>query len=308
MEVIIMNGNQITAKTSSSLKWSTITEIMAKLITPIVSIILTKLIAEEFFGIVSSILMLITLMEVFSAYGFCNAVIQKKFKDEAAMKKAQNVAFTVNACLSIILFIILLIASEPLTVLMVNDVKYQLAFIVLATQIVIFGFKSVPEAVLKRLFQFKRLFIIRIITALSSLLIAVPLAFVLPNELKFWAIVISAVAPELLKMMLLFTISKLKIRFEFSKLVFKELLGFSMFNLLGGIIVWAISWVDFFFVSFSFDAASAGEYRQPIIQLVQIFSLVEAAVLPVALSALARLKNNKEELARVFYRFQQITA
>ena len=57
-------------------KWSSITEIVAKLITPITSVVLARLLTPEAFGVVTTLTMVITFSEIFRDAGFQKYLIQ----------------------------------------------------------------------------------------------------------------------------------------------------------------------------------------------------------------------------------------
>ena len=60
-------------------KWSAITEVVAKLISPITSMVLARLLAPEAFGVVATITMIVTFAEIFTDAGFQKYLIQHEF-------------------------------------------------------------------------------------------------------------------------------------------------------------------------------------------------------------------------------------
>lgn len=62
-------------------KWSAIAEIAAKLITPITSMVLARLLTPEAFGVVTTLTMIITFAEIFTDAGFQKYLIQHEFVD-----------------------------------------------------------------------------------------------------------------------------------------------------------------------------------------------------------------------------------
>ena len=77
-------SQELNEKSGRALAWSSITEIIAKLIVPIVNIILARLLAPEAFGAVATITMVITFAEVFTDAGFQKYIVQHEFEDEEA--------------------------------------------------------------------------------------------------------------------------------------------------------------------------------------------------------------------------------
>ena len=103
-------ANIINKKVGKATMWSSITEVMAKLVTPFVNILLARLLLPEAFGIVTTITLVISFAEIFTDAGFQKYIIQHEFKDEDELNRSTNVAFWTNlsvsflACLIIFIF------------------------------------------------------------------------------------------------------------------------------------------------------------------------------------------------------------
>ena len=74
--------SELNSKIVKATKWSTITEIVAKLITPITSMVLARLLTPEAFGVVATLTMVITFAEIFTDAGFQKYLIQHEFRDK----------------------------------------------------------------------------------------------------------------------------------------------------------------------------------------------------------------------------------
>ena len=83
----------ISKQIGQATKWSSITEIAAKLISPIVNMVLARLLAPEAFGVVATITMVISFAEIFTDAGFQKYIIQHEFADDEELNKSTNVAF-----------------------------------------------------------------------------------------------------------------------------------------------------------------------------------------------------------------------
>ena len=84
-------------------KWSAIAEILAKLILPISSMVLARLLTPEAFGVVATISMIVSFAEIFTDAGFQKYIIQHEFTDAQDRDESTNVAFWSNLTLSFIL-------------------------------------------------------------------------------------------------------------------------------------------------------------------------------------------------------------
>ena len=63
-------SSNINKKIGKATVWSSITEVMARLVSPIVNIVLARLLLPEAFGVVATITMVISFAEVFTDAGF----------------------------------------------------------------------------------------------------------------------------------------------------------------------------------------------------------------------------------------------
>ena len=102
-------SESINTKVKSATKWSAITEIIAKLITPITSMVLARLLTPEAFGVVATLTMIISFAEIFTDAGFQKYLIQHDFKDEKDQIDSTNVAFWSNLIMSLIIWLIIIV-------------------------------------------------------------------------------------------------------------------------------------------------------------------------------------------------------
>ena len=100
--------------------WSSVTEIIAKLISPIVNIFLARLLLPEAFGVVATITMVISFAEVFTDAGFQKYIIQHEFADENELDKSTNVAFWTNLGISVFACLIIFVFRNQIAELVGN--------------------------------------------------------------------------------------------------------------------------------------------------------------------------------------------
>ena len=68
-----------TKKMYTALKWSTATEFLAKIISPVINMCLARILAPEAFGVLATITMIISFAEIFVESGFQKFLIQYQF-------------------------------------------------------------------------------------------------------------------------------------------------------------------------------------------------------------------------------------
>ena len=85
--------SEIATKVISATKWSTITEIAAKLVSPITTMVLARLLTPADFGVLVTATMVISFSEIFTDAGFQKYLIPlvsgEKFSDKGLIIKHQ---------------------------------------------------------------------------------------------------------------------------------------------------------------------------------------------------------------------------
>lgn len=287
-------GNKI----ANATKWSTITEIMAKLVTPISSMILARILAPEVFGVVASINVIISFCDLFADAGFQKYVIQHELDAEAELDHISNVAFWTNFVISLIIWVIVAAFSKSLANLVGCPGK-ELAVIVACANLTLHSFTSIQSARLKRSMDFKTLFYVRVITIAVPFVVTVPLAFVTKS---YWSIILGTISMNASTAVAMFFLLKWIPKLEYSFKTLKTMLSFSLWSLLESILVWVINWGDTFIVSQILTQYYLGLYKTSMNMVNQILAVVSASMVPVLLSALSRVQNNDKEFKSIYYK------
>ena len=142
----------IDAQVKNATKWSAITEITAKLVTPVTSMVLARLLTPEAYGIIATLSMIIVFAEIFTDAGFQKYIIQHEFKNDEEKDQSINVAFWSNLILSVFLWIVIALFSKPLMRLVGNP-GYEIPLIVVCISTPLAAFSSIQMAVYKRDFE-----------------------------------------------------------------------------------------------------------------------------------------------------------
>jgi PST family polysaccharide transporter len=237
-----VSSNNINQKVGKATAWSSITEIMAKLISPIVNMVLARLLVPEAFGVVATITMVISFAEVFTDAGFQKYLIQHDFKDEDELNKSTNVAFWTNLSVSTLACIIIFIFRHQIANLVGNP-ELGNSISLASILIIIAAFSSIQMARFKRDLDFKSLFVCRIISAFIPFFITIPLAFILKS---YWALVIGTLSINLFNAVYLSVKSKWKFKAFYSFKLLKEMFSFAVWTLIETLVIWLTSNVDIF--------------------------------------------------------------
>ena len=162
---------------ANATKWSAITEVMGKLVAPVSSMILARLLTPDAFGVVATLNMVIAFAEIFTDAGFQKYLIQQPFKDADDRDKDTNVAFWTNLAMSCLIWGIIAIFAEQLATLVGNPGLGKV-LIVACVSIPLAAFSSIQMALFKKDLDFKTLFYRRLVAIIVPLVVTVPLAFI----------------------------------------------------------------------------------------------------------------------------------
>lgn len=293
----------LTSKIVDATKWSAIAEIMAKLVTPVTSMVMARLLTPEAYGVVATFSIVISFAEIFSDAGFQRYLVQHEFADEDERDKSTNVAFWSNLSLSLAVWAIIALSCNTLAE-MVGSPGLGLALVVTCAGIPLTGLCSIYTALFKRAFDFKALFWRRLVSILMPIFVTIPLAIWLRN---YWALVIGNLAGNVANAIFLSVKSKWRPRGFYSFALLKEMLSFCAWSLVDSLLVWCTCYADIFFIGKFLSAYYVGLYKTSISTVWQIVSLVTAIVLPVVMPSLSRLQYDLPEMRKTLLKFQKMT-
>lgn len=293
---------QLNNKIKKASKWSAITELIVRLLVPIVNMVLARLLTPDAFGIVATLNMVISFAEIFTDAGFQKYLVQHEFADDQDRQDSTNVAFWSNLVMSLFLWGIIALFSDGIAKVVGNPGLGNV-LVIACLSIPLAAFSSIQSALYKRDFDFKTLFKVRLVSALIPVFITIPLAFILRS---FWALVIGTLFQNLVNAVLLTCFSKWKPRLYYSWLKLKEMISFSIWSMIEQISIWLTGYVDVFIVGTMLSQYYLGLYKTSSSIVGQIMGLITSATTPILFSSLSRLQNDEEEFKQMFFRFQKI--
>ncbi len=293
-------GNKIINAT----KWSSITEIAAKLVSPLTNMILARIIAPEAFGVVATITMIISFADMFTDAGFQKYLVQHEFKDEQEKHRYANVAFLTNFAVAIFLWGVIALFSEQIATLVGNKGLGEVVAIA-CVQLPLTAFSSIQMALYRRNFDFKMLFWVRMCSLCIPIFITIPLAFL---GLSYWSLIIGTIFMQISNAVILTIKSKWKPKLFYDVRVLKDMLSFSIWSLIEAISIWLTTWIDTFIIGSLLSDHLLGIYKTSTTMVNSLMAIVTASIVPVMFSALSRLQNNNEQFNRTYFKMQRIVS
>lgn len=283
-------------------KWSSLTELAAKLVGPISTMVLARLLTPDAFGVLVTATMIISFAEIFTDAGFQKYLIQHKFDSDEDLYRSTNVAFWSNLVLSLVIWVVIICFSEKIATLVGNDGRGDV-IAVSCFCIPLAAFSSIQMALYKRSFDFKTLFWVRIVGVLIPLLVTIPLAYFTRS---YWSLIVGMIALNLSNAIILTVKSKWRPSLFYSFRLLKDMFSFTAWSMIEAVAIWMTGYVDIFIVGTMLNQYYLGVYRTSMSTVGQIMGLITAATTPVLFSSLSRLQDNDEELKRMFFSFQKL--
>ena len=282
--------------TKQAAKWSVITELAAKCIAPITSMILARILAPEAFGVLATVTMVIAFAEIFVENGFQKYLIQHIFTSKCEEIQYMSVAFWANLFFSLLLWGGICLFNEPIAELVGNPGK---GFLIEITGITIplYGMIGIQTCNLKKKLHFHKLFYVRIGAALVPLFITIPLALF---GMDYWALIIGNILGVAVQSAILFAIGAFKPLFFISWKYLKNMLDYGIWTILNGLATWLGAWIDAFLIGRFLSDYYLGLYRNSTSMIISIFTIVTASIVPVLFSSLSKLQDDDKEFAEMF--------
>lgn len=299
-----MKKDNLQDKVISATKWSSITEIAAKLVSPVTNMVLARILAPEAFGVVATVTMIISFADMFTDSGFQKYLVQHEFKDSEEKYNNANVAFWTNFGISIFLWGLIVIFREQLATLVGNP-GLGIVLAIACCQLPITSFSSIQMALYRRDFNFRALFSVRMVSICIPFLVTVPLAFM---GLGYWALIIGTIVMRIVNAIILTVKSNWKPKLYYSIKVLRKMFSFSMWSLIEAISVWLTTWASAFIIGSILNQYYLGLYKTSISMVNALMALITSSTAPVLFSTLSRLQDDDEKFNRMYFKFQRFVS
>ena len=294
--------DQLNQKVIKATKWSSVTEIAAKLVAPVSTMVLARVLTPEAFGVLVTATMVISFAEIFTDAGFQKYIVQHEFDSKKSLYQSTNVAFISNLVMSLAILAGITIFADEIAELVGNK-GYGLVIAISSVCIPLAAFSSIQMALYKRHFDFKTLFIVRMVGIAIPLVITIPLALIFKS---YWALIGGMIALNLSNAVLLTWKSKWKPRLWFKWSLLRQMFSFTFWSMMEAVAIWLTSYIDIFIVGRMLNDYYLGLYRTSMSTVGQFIGIVTAATTPVLFSSLSRLQNDDVEFKKMFFKFQKI--
>lgn len=281
-------------------KWNMLAQLMQKIVSPLTNIILAHLLAPEIFGIVASITLVTSFLDIFTEAGFQKYLVYCDTEDEKDFGQIVSVAFWTNFALSVFLFLGLILLRNPVASLVGVPGKGP-AVAVAGVVLPMTSFSSIQAALFQRDLEYKKLFGIRFLGALIPLVVTVPLALL---GIGYWALLIGKLVGSAYTAVATTAVSKWKLKRFYSFQRLKEMVGFCSWSLAESVTTWLATNLDILIVGSILTSYYLGLYKTSISLVNELLRVVSSSILPVTYAVISRLKDDRRQFNKEVYKSQ----
>ena len=239
-------------KTISGIAYNSAGKIIALLLRIVASVVLARGLTASDYGVVGFAMVIIGFLSRFNDLGIGSAVIQQLELDE----KGLYTAFSLKLILGISIAALCIILA-PYSRHFFNHPDIGSVIQVLATIFVISSFSFLPEVLLTRQLEFKKLGAANVISVMARSIVAIVLVFA---GFKYWSIVLAEIGGTLAQVIILNCFCHKRVRFRFDRARAHEFLSFGGKLFGSGLIVFLMFNADNFVIGAAAGAAALGYY------------------------------------------------
>lgn len=288
----------------SATKVSVVCEVIAKVIAPLTTIVLARLLSQEIFGIIASLTAITALADMLADAGFNAYIIQHQFNSDEEKKGTLNICFWTNVFIAVVFFSIIELFRSDFSRLVGAD-GYGNVLAIMAIVIPMVSVSSIEMAIMKKDLNFKSLGIIKITSKIIPFVVTIPLALL---SFGYWALVIGTLIGELVGLILSLLYGRFFPSLSYPIIYLKSIFSFSIWAYLESILEWLIANVSILVLGTIYGIAELGIFKVGVNLVTQITSSIYALYSNVYKSAIAKEQNNNESFKKMFLTFQKYSS
>lgn len=272
--------------------WAFALRVVSRLFGLVKIIVLARLLAPEDFGLFGVASLALSTLRSFTNTGFGTALIQKSDEIEEYLPTAWTTGLLRNLSLAIIMVLVAPgvgeFFGEPKAVLLVR---------VLATKMVLDGFKNVAIIYFKKELEFHKKFLYQFVGTFTNISVAVPLAFALRSA---WPLIYGSLAMSAVQLVLSYWLHPYRPSFAINMKQVRELFDYGKWVFAGSLLTFIATQGDDIFLGRFLGASALGIYQYAYRLANSVATEITNTVSQVTFPAYSKLQNNLPRLKRAF--------
>lgn len=294
-----MSEQSIRSKTLKGVGWSAADAILGQGITFIVGLVLARLLSPSEYGLIGIVMIFVNVLGSIVDSGFSTALIRK----HDANDDDYNTMFYTNLCVSIVLYVFLVLSSPFIASFFGRDELTALVP-VMGLIIIINSLSLVQYTILTKRIDFKTKTKVSLISSVLSGVLGILAAYM---GMGVWALVIQKLLQQLLYTIFLWIYNHWWPKLKFSRASFRYMWGFGWKILLSGLL--NNIWNQFYQVVVGkfYNPATLGQYSRAN-EYANIFSSnLTLIVQRVSYPALSEIQDDEERMVAAYRKVIKVT-
>ena len=287
-------------QTTISLIWNGFNKIGYQVIALLVGIVTARLLTPTDFGYIAALAVFTMLSNLLVESGFTAALVRRKDNTQADY----STAFYFNVALSLIFYSALFISAPAIADYFNMPPLTELARI-LFLAIVINSLFIIPNIILTRALRFKEIAIAELTGMIVSAVITVSMAM---TGFGYWAIAAQQISQLVVKVGIIWALSKWRPTLDFRFSLLKEVFSFSFLLIISSLISSVTRYAYNFFIGPRYSADDLGYYGQAF-KFHQIpYNVISSTITGVSYPVFSSLNKEKERQMLYIQKIMRITA
>ena len=287
-------------QTTISLIWNGFNKIGYQVIALLVGIVIARLLTPTDFGYIAALAVFTMLSNILVESGFTAALVRRKENTQADY----STAFYFNVVLSLIFYAALFISAPTIADYFNMPPLTELAR-VLFLAIIINSLFIIPNIILTRALRFKEIAIAELSGMIVSAVITVSMAV---TGFGYWAIAAQQISQLVVKVGIIWALSKWRPTLDFRFSLLKEVFSFSFLLIISSLISSVTRYVYNFFIGPRYSADDLGYYGQAF-KFHQIpYNVISSTITGVSYPVFSSLSNEKERQMLYIQKIMRMTA
>lgn len=281
-----------------SMKWSAFTQIISRIATPLVFVVLARILQRDDYGLMSVALIVVSFSQIFVDAGLGKTLIQT----DAPLEKCADIVFWSNLCVGTAIYAVLF-AGAPWLAVFFRSSEAAPVIRVLGITVVFTCLTTVQQSLLTRELGFRPLFWVKLVSGFAPGIFSIALAL---RGFGVWALVAGNLAGSLLNCVLLWVVSDWRPRMSFDVVLARSLFGFGGWVLAESFAGWFFAWGDNLLVGKYLGINDLGVYQVAWNTNTLLFSTLIGAFTAVLYPTFARLRQDRQGLIDLFHKSSRI--
>lgn len=286
-------------RTLSNIGYNSAARMIAIILSGCASIVLARNLDSSDYGVVGFATIIIGFMSRFCDLGINSAMVQTQALDAEGLQTGFALKFALGLGVALVAYLL-----APLSLHVLDHPSTPSVIRILALNFVLSSFVLLPNCLLMRELDYRRLFVPQVASSIVNSVLAIALAVA---GFKFWSIVIASVASNIVSAALLNALRPVRYDLRLNRQTARKFLGFGGQLFGSGLVIFAIFNADNFIIGTIMGASILGFYALAFNWGSMVCNILYETVHNVLFPTLSRLQEDRGQLKKAYLKVLEYT-